>query len=300
MATQSEAALEPTTNRRGEENHTPVPAILDPQRMDLTSEECDQAWEIRRAIEAMPEMENLSDFMYCQLAIVAANNKEEALERALHLQCFREDFKVPDTLSHGLASLKKLLSLAPAHFMALHFQDDAYSLFLNIKGFETSVLNTREKEEEWIVGYYYLQHALSCDFETIRQGLIIHQECGGYDWKKHCSPKLFKRLCDAFHSSYPFRYSAKHYHTGTMFNTACAMTRKLYPEGLIGCTQVGCVAPLPLDEIYLQPSVEIASERCLLQLQTGLKRRFQMEREFSLEAFSAKPPPEDPEDEGES
>ena len=32
------------------------PAIADPSRMDLTIEECENAWAIRRAIEAIPEI----------------------------------------------------------------------------------------------------------------------------------------------------------------------------------------------------------------------------------------------------
>lgn len=270
------------------------PAIADPLRMDLTVEECDSAWAIRRAIEAIPEMDNLSDFMCCQLAIMVGDNVEEAVERARHLQVFREEYSVLDTEPEGLRYLKELvIDLAPEYFLAFNFHEDAYMMALNLKGFEPRSLNTPAKEAAWLVGYYYLQHCLAPDFETLRQGVIFHVECSGYDWKKHIDLKLIRRLHDSFHSSYPCRMACKSYHTGTIFNVFYAMVKKFYSPEEIEDYKVGCQAPFPLDEIYLQPTPEIAVQRTLKQMQYSLCLRYKNEREFSLEEFTVSLPNDD-------
>ena len=275
------------------------PAIEDPLRMDLTVEECDQAWAIRRAIEAIPEIDNLSDFWYCQLAMIVGDNVEEAVRRAQHLQTFREEYGVLDNEADGRRALTALLELAPEYFIAMNFHEDAYSMALNVKGFNPSSLNTPQRERSWFMGYYYLQQCLSPDFETIRQGVIFHIECNGYDWKKHVDIKLFGRLCDAYHSSYPQRLAAKHYHTGVMFNVLYSMVKKVYSEEIVKDFQVGCQAPAYLDEIYLQPSPEAAKQRTLSRMNNSLRLRYKNEREFSLEAFTASLPPDEDDGEGD-
>jgi hypothetical protein len=273
----------------------PLPAAFDPLRMDLTIEEGENAWAIRRAIEAIPELDNLSDFMYCHLAIVVGDDVEDAVKRATHLQTFRQNFRVLDTLEDGRKAFQEMIEILPEFVLALEFHEDSYSLFFNLKGFDASLLTTPEKLNAIIKGYYYIRQCLSADFETIRQGVFIHFECNGYDWTKHLSVKHYRKFWDAFMKSYPFRFTAKWYHTGRLLNVANTAAKKIYYQNLLDDFQIE--APAFLDEIYLQPNLEIANRRLLLTLENALRRRFQMEREFSLEAFSAGLPQDDDEEE---
>lgn len=273
----------------------PPPPIVDPTRMDLTVEECEQAWAIRRAIEAIPELDNLSDFMYCHFAIIVGEDVEDAVQRAHHLQSFREEYRIMDTHTEGRKYLRRLLQLAPEYFLDWNFQEDSYSMALNMKGFEPrNALDTPDKESDWIVAYYYLQLCQCMDFETIRQGVIYRVEGSGYDWKKHLDVKLMRRLHDAYHASFPCRMTLYLYHNNVMINVFNSLCKKLYPKGLD--IKVGCEAPAPLDEIFLQPTPEVANQRTLLKLENSLRRRYEMEKEFSLEAFTATIPQEEEED----
>jgi hypothetical protein len=274
-------------------NHGPD----DPERMHLTEQEFEQAWTIRQAIEGMPEIDNLSDFMYCQLAIIEKDNVQAAVERAWQLQLFRQNYDIRDTVADGKKYIRKLMDLAPGFLMDFGFYDGAYSGFMNIKALEPKSFPNPTSADDLIKGYYYFHQCGTLDFKTIRDGVTMHIECGGYEWKKHLSPSFFQRVYEEFLVAYPVRFLAKYYHANSLFNVLLATVKRLYPEDRRrSFFEVGCVAPLPLDAIYLQPSVEAADRRMFAVLQACLIRRYENQQNFALQVNV---PESESEEEGE-
>ena len=71
----------------------------------------------------MPDLDNLSDLMYVQLAIVCKDNIEEALDRCYGLQAFREEYKMLDTYEAGRYYLKELIKIFPTMFLNFAFAE---------------------------------------------------------------------------------------------------------------------------------------------------------------------------------
>ena len=85
----------------------------------------------------------------------------------------------------------------------------------------------------------------------------------------------------------PSHCTANHYHTGTMFNVFFSTVKRLHTR--INDYRVGCIAPVFLDEIYLQPSVEASNQRLIAALEESLERRFRNEKNFALPVFYGNP-----------
>lgn len=126
-------------------------------RMKLTSQEHEQALEIKQAIEATPELDNLSDFMYAQLAIVS-ENVNDAMRRTSGLQCFREKHRILQTYEFGCRALQRHVESCPLAFLSSGFNPDegTYMLVQDAAKFDTSAITTDELRREFFAGQYYL------------------------------------------------------------------------------------------------------------------------------------------------
>ncbi|CAB9518276.1 expressed unknown protein [Seminavis robusta] len=259
--------------------------IDDPRRMDLSPQEKRHAMAIKQAIEGTAEIDNLSDFFYCQFALIEGSNVEGALERAKHLQAFREEYKIMETKDHGYQVLEAFIQLSPQHFLSYEFQDNSYTMILNLKGLQPKTyLSTPKTFGTWITGFYYMHHCFCPDFETIRQGVSFYAECHGYDSSLHVNLKFAMRVCAECMTVYPFRLrKAHHFHTSIMCNLMVAAIKRVMPASLgTNKIKVGCQAPMYLDEIYLSPSVEASNQKTLQRWKAALAKRYRNEHTFSL------------------
>ena len=137
-------------------------ATQDP--MKLTDQEVAWAWAIKTAIEQDPELDNLTDFMYAQLALNDGGNLEAALERVTNLQYFREEYKVVDNLQEGKRWTTEWLTYARGVVCSFSYHPAGgnYCLVYDLSAVDTSML--RRGLEMGMVGGYYLCHAMSPDF----------------------------------------------------------------------------------------------------------------------------------------
>lgn len=267
---------------------------LDPRRMLLTPQETEWALQIKAAIAAQPEIDVISDFMCAQLAIATEGNTAGAVERAAGLQAVREEYKFVDHYQEGRTGLRQLIERNPRQFLSFSYSElegkfvlvhdaaqcDVSSARQMADGYRAS--SPRDQVRTLLVGGYFLHHAMSMDFTSIRQGVIVMIECEGYNWSMKGDWKILQRFFSEVLQYYPMRGQLRHFHNGLVFNIMASMLKPLLPEQMKDSFQVGCQFDGRLDEVFLVPTMEAASQRILERLGQALGRRYQNEHAFKL------------------
>jgi phenylalanyl-tRNA synthetase alpha subunit len=150
----------------------------DPRRMQVTMEERRWALEIKNSIQLIAELDNLSDYMYAQLAIITRGNVKDAIRRVTGLQHYRQEYNILDTLQDGCQQLLKLFDLFPEQFLSFSFSESegTYVLIHDATKFDTTALNTPEKVQSFMAAAYYLEATKCPDMASIRRGSIVFVE----------------------------------------------------------------------------------------------------------------------------
>jgi hypothetical protein len=156
--------------------HQEIPAILNEifsrvnVRMLLSDEERRRALAVKAAIEACEDLEPLSDMMYAQIAFVDQDDIESAVDRARHLQTFRQEYGVADTFEQGVALSGDFLKQHPGHMltMAYHPTEGNYVIMYDQANFDDSILRD-DRCFRTFIGYgWYLYHAVNPDLHAMR------------------------------------------------------------------------------------------------------------------------------------
>jgi CRAL/TRIO domain len=257
-----------------------------PNRMMITEEDREYALEIKSALQASPEVDCPNDFWCAQHAIIESN-LSCAVDRALQLQHFREEYGIVDTYEFGSKCLKDLLELFPGIYMSFDFSesDGSYIIVSDLQKFDISALKNPRNDLVWIRATYFTYQIMCCDMESIRRGVHIIHECDGYDWKKNMSLNKWRQLYTELTANYPLKIGKlKNFHTGTFFNLLVSMFKRFMPLEFQSQFKVGLVAEARLDTLYNVPSLEAAQKRVLGSMQEALKKRYGYETSFSLNA----------------
>ena len=96
----------------------------DPARMELTRQEHQWALAVKEAIKQDEDLEPISDFWCAQLAIKDEGNVAAALDRAHHLQGFRQEYGIKETTESGLHVMTNFVKLLPGFHLALSYCAD--------------------------------------------------------------------------------------------------------------------------------------------------------------------------------
>lgn len=285
---EAEAQLPANNNALMEEaEEERIPSVMspdDPRRVNLTDEELDWALDIRDAIGMLPELDAVSDYFCVQLALIAKEDVGEAVERALGLQAFKEEYNILDTYEEGSRCLRELVKLLPRMWLSFAYSHDdgMYVEAHDLPKFDVSLIDTAEKVRTFLAGVYYIHHAMNSDFAGIRNGTIVLVECEGFDWTKKATFNFQNRVFTELLSHYPYSIEGRHYNTGTVFNIYLSMLRKLLPKKLKRTLQVGFQLDERLDKYFLVPTVEAAEERMLLRMEECLRRRYTNQTTFKF------------------
>jgi hypothetical protein len=102
----------------------------DPGRMKLTQKENENALAIQEMVEGLPDLDNLSDLMYAQLAIICKDRVEDAVNRCYGMQEFRHEYNLVDNLEQGSRYLRWGIQQLPLHFCPLDAIRKKGSMFL--------------------------------------------------------------------------------------------------------------------------------------------------------------------------
>lgn len=273
-----------------EEEEEALPAIMgqdDPRRMQLTREESDWALDIKDAVESLAELDNMSDLMYAQLAIICHDDIPNAIRRAYGLQEFRQEYKILDNLEEGCHRLRGLVDMFPEEFLSFSFseQESIYVLIHDLSKLNFEALKSPKDVHRFFAGAFYL-HTIFCpDLASIRKGMLVMIECEAMDWSKKPSFKVLSQLSSQLLTIYPFIGYAYFYHTGVFINMMASMLRKLLPKNLGDRLRTGMRFDDRLDKCFLVPDVETATQKVISEMEKTLKRRYENEKAFILHDY---------------
>ncbi|CAB9530414.1 expressed unknown protein [Seminavis robusta] len=267
--------------------NTRILGPTDPRRMQLSREERDWALDIKDVIEGTPEINNISDFMCAQLAIIHQDDIATAVESASKLQISREEYDIRDTLEDGIVKLQILLDLNPGNNLSFSFshQEGCYVLVCDLGKMDMNLMKDNQNVYKSLGGAFYQNHALTPDLESIRRGVIFILECDGCTWiPRLCEMKYHEKYWAEIGGIYPFCIRQyKFFHTPMFFNMIKSLGRPFIPKDIYSKMQIGCQFPHGrLDTVYLVPSWEATKQRFLGRMAETLKLRYENERNFSL------------------
>ena len=186
----------------------------------VPSAEGSRALDIKIAIESDPELDNLTDFWYVQLAIVDGTDVEAAKDHARCLQYFREEYGVRDTMEDAKRTIWDFVNLFDDWVLSFSYSTEyqSYIWVVDIAKINKNKLTTPESWRTILAGIYYMRHAANPSFYNIRNGISIMYECDGFDLHQFGGMNFAKRLGQEILGIYPAKHCAmKWFHTGVLF-----------------------------------------------------------------------------------
>ncbi|CAB9504812.1 expressed unknown protein [Seminavis robusta] len=257
---------------------------LDPSLFKLSVEEKERALLIKNAIEALPDLDNLSDFMYANMALVGS--VAESVEKAFLMQEVRQEYNIQLTYADGVRSLSAMIELMPLVFMCFSFnlEEERSLMVLDATKLRTSIWRDPKNVEIIIRGAFYLCYATFPTLGIVRAGKTDIFEFEGFQMGKGMvDVQMGAQITCQTIGAFPSNVTTKFYHTSVMANVINAMIKKLVPKEIGSKWEFGCqCAGGRLDRLYMVPTPEIATKRVLANLFKGLKIRMESERTFTL------------------
>lgn len=266
----------------------PVPVLgpLEDGRMELTPQELEWAWRLKQAIEPRSEVDNLTDFWYAQLALQVQGNTEAGVDRALHLQLFREEYNILDTLEESRKMIPDIMELLPGVALSLSYnhRDGNYVFVYDMGAFDfKKALQTPENARVLLAGCYYICHALCPDLEAIRRGVIIIAECSGFDWSRNMDLAFIRKMWTELLVDYPMDYQKyKYFNAGFFINMINSLKMRFLPHRITSKMETGCRFDGRLSDIYLVPNLKGCSKRVAGRMIDSLIRRHNNQKAYRL------------------
>lgn len=256
----------------------------DPDRMKLTKQEHDHAVAIKEVIDGLPDLDNLSDLMYAQLAMVCKNNIENVIQRCYAMQDFKQEYSLVDTKEQGQRYLEWGVQLFPQHLLSFGFcQDDGKHVIVHdLAKFEPKAFTSPNMADDWCKVLYYLHLLMFPDLESIRKGIVQIVECQGMRNMRTDILNFYNSFYSQYLVHYPMAGQCRCFHTGTMVNILVSLLRRMLPEDLKDDFLVGYQFDGNLGEAFLTPTVKEANARLLVRMEEALKQRYDHEKSFSL------------------
>ncbi|CAB9507655.1 expressed unknown protein [Seminavis robusta] len=267
--------------------HERILSCDDPRRMEISPEEREWAEDIKAVIEGIEEIDNLSDFMYAQLAIIHGEDISTAVEIANRLQEARQEYDIEETFEDGVVKLQKLIRLCPKANMYFGYNNErgCYTQVFDYGKLDMDLMKQEKNAHATIAASYYQYHCFAPDFEAVRKGTIWIAECQGYQWMpKRGGLRYSERFWNDLGSAYPQTIQEYNcFHTPAMFNVMKSMLRPFIAQDIYSKINLGCSFPGGrLDSVYMIPTPQIAEQRVLSKWHEALELRFANEQSFAL------------------
>ncbi|CAB9503002.1 expressed unknown protein [Seminavis robusta] len=282
---QNENAPPAAEDGGNEENQQPypLPPLVD-RSMVLTNQERDWARAIKTAIESCPDLDKLSDFEYCQIAIIDQGDVGAAVDRAISLQGFRQEYDIQNTLEDALVALRNHVLSMPQLFLDFlcNRSTGGYGAVMDMRCCDLQTLRTEKGWKTLAAGLYYMFHAMGPDFHSTRTGITFVFECDRLSLASNLDFKIAKKICTEVFCLCPFTADKlKFFHTGLFSNMLISSCRAVLPKSIVSKIQVGCVFPDGrLSQFYNTPDPQTAMERTIESMQKSVRRRYAMQAVF--------------------
>ncbi|CAB9531370.1 expressed unknown protein [Seminavis robusta] len=286
MMAETDATSTQDTSTDGASHHAPAQNEL----MEISQAELDRAMEIK-AVFAQDERlrEMPSDFMCVQYALCTGDESLEILcDRAYLVQCFKEEYKIANTVEEGIDLFHQYTLLQPGNFLAMEYLPDEknYFIIVDAAAFFPSAIKTDDQVRTWIGSTFYWWQATLPDFQAIRNGWTQMFECMGASFDNF-DAALTERAKDLM-KAYPKNQRVLYFlNSPTVVNIFWALWKRGLPEREAKSFVLGHSIPgwegERIDSLYKQPTEEAAREKMILNVYDFLQLRMKNEREFSLD-----------------
>ncbi|CAB9516501.1 expressed unknown protein [Seminavis robusta] len=234
----------------------------------------------------------LSDFEIVQVALIDQDNIEEALERIYKLQAFRQEYDCVSSCveAHGQDAIQRCMDLFPGLLLSVSYQASLgnHVFASDLTKLYRSIVESSSSSEDMtavvLVACYVVFQATNPDFESMRQGVVLLAECGGFCWTKNFKLSLFQKFWVELGGVYPMKLKKlRHFHTSMFFNLLQSMGRPFLPKDVKEAFEIGCCSVLGrLDNVYLSPSVAAANARFKRRIKVCLQTRQENASSFKL------------------
>ncbi|CAB9502548.1 expressed unknown protein [Seminavis robusta] len=288
---------EEQSNNNGPKNHSGIPKDdgfpFDPSLLAITEEELHWALNVKDAVKRLPDLDTLSDLMYCHLGIASKGDVEWAIGRAYKMQLVRQQYKILGTYEEGAKAIRTFMEKAPGTIMSFSYNPHNGRAVLVIDSCATplnKVFEDPKSTEITVRGCFYLCYALFPSLECVRVGNIHAFETEGYDYGRgFLHARLYAKLTQNTHSAFPsVLKEVRFYNTSAIGNMILGMATRLIPEENAKKQKLGCkFSGGRLDSFYMLPTPEEAFHRTYMNICSGLKMRLESEKAFKL---NFKPP----------
>jgi CRAL/TRIO domain len=261
----------------------------DPTTMNLAPQELARAQEIKRAVEANSEVENLTDFEFVQFALAFGEEPMDQIvgKIAMH-HAFRRQYGVRETVNDGVKSITRFSVQHYGVFLCIKYLKATRSY---VTVMDWAAMIPPQKEEQYQVyfsGLYYILHACFPDFESIRKGLTMVVECEGAT-SKNVSQRHIERVASDFHSHYPKKQKEVYFvNSPSVVNVACSLLFRLVGKNMRENIKLGYQIQgwegRRIDVLYKSPSPEGGRINMLGSSRDFIEKRYRNIARFRLPA----------------
>ena len=186
-------------------------------RMAITSNHRNLAVLIKDTIEADPEIDNLPDFWYAQLALVNGDDVDAALEQAASMQYLREEYGIRDTMTDAKKVIWDFLHLYEDWLQSFCYIPNLDSMFvvIDLAACDGKAYDRPNGWKTALAGQYYLRQAVNPDLVCVQNGASTIFECRGFEWAKTGGISAWIRMSKEVFGPYPqLTRNMTFYHTG--------------------------------------------------------------------------------------
>ncbi|CAB9496775.1 expressed unknown protein [Seminavis robusta] len=254
----------------------------------LSDEERRWALELKAAVEASDDLENLPDLLYCQFVITntARGDLESTLEQVQGLQDFRHEYNIEDTFEEAMQILTDFTRANPGCLLSVAYDNSTenFGLVYDRTRFQFRTIRSPAQWRVYLGCPYYLFNMLCPDPYSMRQGIFLIGECDGME-RSDTNVEIVRTCWSHLLSHFPVYFrSIKFFHTNVATNIAYSMMKPFLPADVKENVMVGCQFGANISSLYLRPTPQLATERTLRRMEDFLRTRYRNQAAFSLSA----------------
>ncbi|CAB9526068.1 expressed unknown protein [Seminavis robusta] len=245
--------------------------------------------------EGEDELIELTDFEYCQYALVTKGDVEDALERIEKMQAFREEYQIHDTAEEGMEILRAFTIQQPWFMVSVDYNptNGHFIAVYDYAKLKPAAVDYPEDWRIWLGGLYYLFQICQSNLVACREGLVHIAECEGM-WYNNFSMDFMSRNWYHLMGHYPLiNKECSWLHTPLVGNIQHAFYKSMMGSTAdvirVGCHFSGYDGRI--DQMFKMPSEDIAEFRLMGRYLDYLDVRYHHQSVFRLPSLDPPPPP---------
>ncbi|CAB9511012.1 expressed unknown protein [Seminavis robusta] len=243
---------------------------------------------------------SISDWECVELALTSIERSQDlqvAEDQAWKLQCFREhyNFEVDMKEAEAMQLLRDIILQMPGSILGLDYlRDSGHYLF--VYDFAKFFPDRIQTERDWrslMGGFYVLHQIMNSNLSSIRQGASFIFECEGAGFH-NMDPAVEQRWLMEFGSFYPLKkHEIQWIHAPSVAVMMYSMVKRFVPaaDHQVNkmCGDLEGFEGGRIDQLYNQPTLEVAQEHLIQRLPQCLRERMINQQNFLLPVPTTRP-----------